>query len=262
MVRSMSQHLVKSGLTQETLESILCQKERVSLAGKLLEVLKEGKWEIKIVVLRRIRRGEDITFDYQKELMNLRRKETILGANSLSTSASSSSDVARPMTAPSSSSASSSSRVGRQKTAPSSTSASSFSKASPQKKAPSSTSASSFSKVALQKKAATSRTSTSVPDNWSQEKRADILSQPWLCDQKTLLVSMLTKYPFLDKKSKAGDARPDCRAPEELLSCLAGDLYKRIYDVNGEAFTQRKNKVFTFIDMGIGYSRMVLMRIS
>eukprot|EP00808_Paulinella_micropora_P023882 g53950.t1 len=122
-------------------------------------------------------------------------------ANSLSTSASSSSDVARPMTDPSSSSASSSSRVDRQKTAPSSTSASSFSNVSPQKKAPSSTtSASSFSKVALQKKAASSTTSTSAPDNWSQEKRADILSQPWLCDQKTLLVSMLTKYPFLDKK--------------------------------------------------------------
>eukprot|EP00808_Paulinella_micropora_P020693 g53316.t1 len=153
MVRSMRQHLVKSGLTQETLDSILCQKERVSLTGKLLEVLKEGKWEIKIVALRRIRRGEEITFDYQKELMNLRHKETIseaavsatnslksvrlTRANSLSTSASSSSDVARPMTAPSSSSASSSSRVGRQKTAPSSTSASSFSKASPQKKAPS-----------------------------------------------------------------------------------------------------------------------------
>eukprot|EP00808_Paulinella_micropora_P029570 g22245.t1 len=83
MVRSMSQHLVKSGLTQETLESILCQKERVSLAGKLLEVLKEGKWEIKIVALRRIRRGEEITFDYQKELMNLCRKETILGIHAL-----------------------------------------------------------------------------------------------------------------------------------------------------------------------------------
>eukprot|EP00808_Paulinella_micropora_P003459 g21322.t1 len=140
----------QSGLTQETLESILCQKERVSLAGKLLEVLKKGKWEIKIVALRRIRRAEEITFDYQKQLMNLRHKKTIseaavsatdslksvrlTRANSLSTSASSSSDVARPMTAPSSSSASSSSRVGRQKTATSSTSASSFSKASPQKK--------------------------------------------------------------------------------------------------------------------------------
>eukprot|EP00808_Paulinella_micropora_P001093 g16976.t1 len=156
----MRQHLVKSGLTQETLESILCQKERVSL-GKLLEVLKEGKWEIKIVALRRIRRGEEITFDYQKELMNLLDKETMPGIHALNlkssedvkrsrrfsyrfvevcaaykgkfvvsaTSASSSSDVARPMTAPSSSSASSSSRVGRQKTAPSSTSASSFSKA-------------------------------------------------------------------------------------------------------------------------------------
>eukprot|EP00808_Paulinella_micropora_P031655 g76807.t1 len=200
MVRSMSQHLVKSGLTQETLESILCQKERVSLAGKLLE---NQTWRRNYIRL-------------PEELMNLRRKETILEAavsatdsmksvrltraNSLSTSASSSSDVARPMTAPSSSSASSSSRVGRQKTAPSSTNASSFSKASPQKKAPSSTIASFFSKVALQKKAASSRTSTSVPDNLSQEKRADILSQPWLCDQKTLLISMLTKYPFFDKK--------------------------------------------------------------
>eukprot|EP00808_Paulinella_micropora_P026678 g41794.t1 len=105
--------------------------------------------------------------------------------------------------APSSSSASSSSRVGRQKTAPSSTSASSFATVALQKKAPSSTSASSFATVALQKKAASSRTSRSAPDNLSQAKRADISSQPWLCDQKTLLVSVLTKYPFLDNKSKA-----------------------------------------------------------
>eukprot|EP00808_Paulinella_micropora_P008203 g45178.t1 len=130
MVRSMRQHLVKSGLTQETLESILCQKDRVSLAGKLLEVLKEGKWEIKIVALRRIRRGEEVTFDYQKKLMNLCRKETILEA---AVSATDSLKSVR-LTTPSSSSASSSSRVGRQKTAPSSTSASSFSKVALQKK--------------------------------------------------------------------------------------------------------------------------------
>eukprot|EP00808_Paulinella_micropora_P008296 g60401.t1 len=56
--------------------------------------------------------------------------------------------------------------------------------------------------VVMQKKAASSRTSRSAPDNLSQAKRANILSQPWLCDQKTLLVSVLTKYQFLDNKSK------------------------------------------------------------
>eukprot|EP00808_Paulinella_micropora_P030301 g64823.t1 len=293
MLKSMRQNLVKCGLTQETLESILCKDlsdsgEHVSLAGKLVEVFRRGKWEVKIVALRKIRRGEEITFDYQQELADLLRKESTPGIhalnlkcvedvtrsrelclcyrrggmveprvsrsstalsasvssllllsaaavsvtdssksvrltmiNSSSTRGSSSLDVARPKNAPSSSSASSSSRVGRQKTAPlstsvssfskivmqkkapSSTSASSFATVALQKKAPSSTSASSFATVALQKKAASSRTSRSAPDNLSQAKRADILSQPWLCDQKTLLVSVLTKYPFLDNKSKA-----------------------------------------------------------
>eukprot|EP00808_Paulinella_micropora_P014642 g81024.t1 len=292
MLKSMRQHLVKCGLTQETLESILCKDlsdsgEHVSLAGKLVEVFRRGKWEIKIVALRKIRRGEEITFDYQQELADLLRKESTPGIhalnlkcvedvtrsrelclcyrrggmveprvsrsstalsasvssllllsaaavsvtessksvrltriNSSSTRGSFSLNVARPKNAPSSSSASSSSRVGRQKTAPLSTSVSSFSKIVMQKKAPSSTSASSFATVALQKKApstsassfatvalqkkaASSRTSRSAPDNLSQAKRADILSQPWLCDQKTLLVSVLTKYPFLDNKSKA-----------------------------------------------------------
>eukprot|EP00808_Paulinella_micropora_P022377 g36551.t1 len=241
MLKSMRQHLVKCGLTQETLESILCKHlsdsgEHVSLAGKLVEVFRRGKWEVKIVTLRKIRRGEEITFDYQQELADLLSKESTPAAavsvtdssksvrltriNSSSTRGSSSLDVARSKNAPSSSSASSSSRVGRQKTAPSSTSASSFATVALQKKAPSSTSASSFATVALQKKAASSRTSRSAPDNLSQAKRA-ILSQPWLCDQKTLLVSVLTKYPFLDNKSK-------------------GDLCKRIYDRKGEAFTQHR----------------------
>eukprot|EP00808_Paulinella_micropora_P021609 g55233.t1 len=235
MLKSMRQHLVKCGLTQETLESILCKDlsdsgEHVSLAGKLVEVFRRGKWEVKIVALRKIRRGEEITFlparcvedvKRSRELClcyrrggmvepRVSRSSTALSAsvssllllsaaavsvtdssksvrltriNSSSTRGSSSLDVARPKNAPSSSSASSSSRVGRQKTAPSSTSASSF------------------ATVALQKKAASSRTSRSAPDNLSQAKRADI-SQPWLCDQKTLLVSVLTKYPFLDNKSK------------------------------------------------------------
>eukprot|EP00808_Paulinella_micropora_P024135 g26406.t1 len=150
MLKSMRQHLVKCGLTQETLESILCKDlsdsgEHVSLAGKLVEVFRQGKWE--------------------QELADLLRKESTPGINSSSTRGSSSLDVARPKNAPSSSSASSSSRVGRQKTAPLSTSVSSFSKIVMQKKAPSSTSASSFAKVALQKKAASSRTSRSAPDN-------------------------------------------------------------------------------------------------
>eukprot|EP00808_Paulinella_micropora_P008174 g14224.t1 len=45
--------------------------------------LKEGKWEIKIVALRRVRRGEEITFDYQKELINLLDKESMPGIHAL-----------------------------------------------------------------------------------------------------------------------------------------------------------------------------------
>eukprot|EP00808_Paulinella_micropora_P011589 g35486.t1 len=106
------------------------------------------------------------------------------------------------------------------------------------------------SRVARQNKASSSTTSTSARDNWSQEECADIWSQPWLCDQKTLLVAKLTKYPYLDKTSNAEDEQPDWRAPEKLLNlrCLAGDLCKRLNNREGEAVTQKCSHLIASAD--------------